>query len=314
MPDYFSKKRYPDAEHITNSFLSDQERWFERAQSLAKRLPHPQVQLMRCMFGRDGSTNELLGSNGLERADMVPRLASALSDHLKQTGHTIARVNVWHREWWASSHNPKIDLVSIRLAATVLKKLGHSSIAAIRIGCLPSGQKAEGFKFHACVQAILIGENLVHNAAIAAAALQRRYEAPRHAESPIMLMYPKVENDRTIAAAAASLLDMGDPLAPVAKLRLDNKVAKIWSRSSKQRALERLKILSLCRLDRLLIATGSFESVLAGLRAGGQARVRKQYQAGDKSLHPDAIIHFWVDPLLRDDGVPLSLPFVKQRK
>lgn len=314
MPNYFSKKKYPSHQAITDGFLADQERWFSRAQSAAPNLPKDKADLLRCAFGFDSSTNELLGSNGGERAEIMQRLATAMIDHTKATDHTVARVTINSLDWSTPRQNPTIDLVSIRLAKTLLKKLGHSSIATIRIGCLPSGASATRHRFHAVVDAVVFDEDVATTVPVAAVPLQRRYLAPPHVSSPITLTYPNGLNDRVMAAAAASLLDMGDPLIVAAKSGLSADQVEAWSESSARRALDRLKILSLCRLDRLLLATGSFEPVLASLRAGAQSRVRKQYQQGLKSLHPDAILHFWADPLLRGKDEPLSLPFIKQRK
>jgi hypothetical protein len=314
MPNYYSKHKYPDADHIRCGFLPDQRRWFERAQTGTSNATEPHLRLMRCMFGEEGSTNELLGSNGLERTEIVGGLADAIKERIRDTNQSIAKVSIAHVEWCAPGPVPTIDVASIRFVSTVLKKLAPSSVAAIRIGCLPVHEDPGRFQFKAVVQAILVGNDLEHSAPIAAAPLQRRYQALDHDVSPIQFAYPKTGSDRIIAAASASLLDMGDPFAAGVIKRLGKKRAKDWSRSSKRRALERLKILSLCRLDRLLLATGSFEPVLASLRAGAQARVRRRYQTGDKSLHPDALVHFWADPLLRAPDEALSLPFVKQRK
>ena len=314
MPNYYSKTKYSTHQNIIDGFLADQERWFTRAQQAVPNLPQEKTELLRCAFGHEASTNELLGSNGVERAEIMHRLALAMNDHKQAMNHTFAKIRIANTEWSASRQNPIIDLVDIRLAATVLKKLGHSSIATIRFGCMPTGKTGSSFRFHALVDALVFDDDVSRTVPIAAAASQRRYLAPQHVASPITLTYPKGSDERVTAAAAASLLDMGDPLVATAKSGLEAEKVEAWSVTSAQRALDRLKLLSLCRLDRLLIATGSFEPVLASLRAGAQSRVRKQYQRGLKSLHPDALLHFWADPLLRDPDEPLSLPFIKQRK
>lgn len=189
MPNYFSKKKYPSYQAITDGFFADQDRWFSRAQLAAPNLPQDKSDLLRCAFGFDSSTNELLGSNGVERAEIMQRLATAMIDHTKATNHTIARVTINNADWKTSRQNPTIDLVSIRLATTLLKKLGHSSIATIRIGCLPSGTSATRHRFHTVVDAIVFDDDVASTVPVAAVSLQRRYLAPPHVSSPITIAY-----------------------------------------------------------------------------------------------------------------------------
>ena len=313
MPNYSKKENYPDVQSVLAGFSTNQEHWFT---SVSRRLAIEDEQRgarLRCMFGLEASTNDWIGSNGVERSAMIEPLASQLMDVVNRENGVIARVIISCADWRASSTQPELDLVSVRRVTTALKRLAPSSMAAIQIGCVPVGRDGTDFEFVARASALLVGKDLRAVVPVAAAKLHTKYRAPAYVDQPFKFTWPSNVNQRVITALVAKMLDMDDPLETVSGTKLKAEGQGKWNKQMKRRAVERFKLLSLARMDRLLIATGGLEPVLAAVRAGALTRVRKSYQQSDKPLHRDQIVHFWAEGAVGTNGKPLILPFVKQR-
>lgn len=267
---------------------------------------------LEATFGRGASLNCLLGSNAVERARIASRLAGRANSYARTNGLEMAVVVIRDQAWEFEQNASVLDLPLIRRTSAALKRLSDSSIGVVQVGCLP--HPGGSFRYVPQVKAAVFGRNLQQRLPAEAAKLQRKWQVGPPFQQPIELNWPNQNSSKVRFTTIVKLFSLADPLKPaVPKCACwDSSLARVWREGRHQRATGRYQILTLCPLDRLVIATGELAPVLSGALAEGVNRARKLYAAGDKPLHRDQVVHFWIEQQLRRQQLFVP-PFVKAR-
>lgn len=262
-------------------------------------------------FGQDASIDCLLGSNGVERCHVAARLASeAINLSQIPDGQEFAVVYVRDQTWAFERTGSVFDVRLIRRLGNHLKKIGDSTISAIQLGCLPS--PGGGFLYVPQVKIVVFGRDLRVELPHRIYKLQAKFQRVFPDVKPIELCWIDKQTKASRYKHVAKLLDMRDPFRGNATGALTESSASDWKACRVDRLVERYQVLAMCTLDKLVMATGNFEPVLAGALREAAGRARTQYRSSDKPLHRDQIVHFWIERQLsrKHHFVP---PFVKLR-
>lgn len=260
-------------------------------------------------FGRGASLNCLLASNGVERTQLASRLAAKASAQAAGHGPEIARVTFRDKSWTFDAQSSVLDLPIVRRVNNDLKKLGASTVGVLQLGCLPG--PSGGFQHVPQVKAVVFGTDLRLQLPGAVNKLQHKYQRVFLDERPIAVDWLDDASRRSVFTQVAELFGMGDPFREVAKALLTEPAAE-WHLARTDRALRRYQVLTMCALDKLVMATGELGPILEGALREGTSRARKLYARSDKPLHRDQIVHFWLEQHRRR-GETFVLPFVKAR-
>jgi hypothetical protein len=261
-------------------------------------------------FGTGASFNVLLGSNAIERASIAFQVAREAKSRAASGGLESALVTIRHGEWAFDPAGSTLDLTSLRKSSTQLKKLADSALGVIQFGCLPD--VSGSYLMMAQVKAVVFGTNLRQHLPITASRLQKTWEVAPPFAQPLEIEW--LGDCKHASKALVNLFDLADPLNRIAsgELNTDKAAERLWKRSYRKRLLDRYRILTMCPLEKLIIATGELGPILDGAVAQSTGRVRAAYRAGDKQLSRDQIVHKWFDQVLRrgEHQVP---PFIKLR-
>jgi hypothetical protein len=245
------------------------------------------------LFGRDSSMNILAASNATERGNFARRLGGKACELATQLGFEMSMLEIVDSSWMFDRWASVFDVPLLRRVNNQLRKLAPCSLSVIQIGCLPSpsGQ----FQYCPIVRSAVFLKNPGASFVNAVAKLRRKLECPLPLPGgSVQIDTPPAQSARTWFTSVAQLFELRDPLAS----RIGGS-DPAWKAGRADRTCERIQVMSMATLDKMVMATGDLAPVLDGLLREAGSRSRKLYADGDKQLHRDQIAHFWFEQQLR---------------